>query len=116
MNDGDKPLVWLHGEVKTPPLSRQARVETGVLLRRLQRGETLGLPHSRPLPSIGRRCHELRVKDEGVTWRVIFRVDEDAIVIVEVFAKKTAQTPKSVVNVCKKRLKDYERATREGTE
>lgn len=114
MNDGDKPLVWLHGEVKTPPLSRQARIETGVLLRRIQRGETLGLPHSRPMPSIARRCHELRVNDEGLTWRVIFRVDEDAIVIVEVFAKKTAQTPKAIVNACKKRLKDYDAASREG--
>ena len=45
----DKPLVWLHGEVRTPPLSAPARLETGVLLRRLQRGEWLGLPQSRPL-------------------------------------------------------------------
>lgn len=74
------------------------------------------MPHSRPMPSIGRRCHELRVNDEGLTWRVIYRVDEDAMVIVEVFAKKTAQTPKAVVNACKKRLREYERATREGTE
>jgi hypothetical protein len=40
----DKPLVWLHGEIRTPPLSAAARVEAGVLLRRLQRGEILGLP------------------------------------------------------------------------
>ncbi len=31
----DKPLVWLHGEVKTPPFSVVARIETGLLLRRL---------------------------------------------------------------------------------
>jgi hypothetical protein len=31
----DKPLVWLHGEVKTPPLSAAARVEAGFLLRQL---------------------------------------------------------------------------------
>jgi len=54
----DKPLVWLHGEVRTPPLSTAARVETGVLLRRLQRGEMIGLPHSRPMPLIGARCHD----------------------------------------------------------
>jgi hypothetical protein len=30
----DKPLVWLHGRVRTPPLSTVARLEAGVLLRR----------------------------------------------------------------------------------
>ena len=48
----DKPLVWLHGEVKTPPFTTTARLEAGVLLRRLQRGEKLALPHSRPMPAI----------------------------------------------------------------
>ena len=43
---GDKPLVWLHGEIKTPPFSQQARVEAGTLLGRLQQGETLGLPRT----------------------------------------------------------------------
>lgn len=106
--DGDKPLVWLHGEVKTPPLSRQARVETGVSLRRLQRGESLGMPQSRPMPSIGRRCHELRITDEDSTWRVIYRLDENAIVIVDVFSKKSTRTPKTVVETCKRRLRHYD--------
>lgn len=44
----DTPLVWLRGAVKTPPFSAAARLEAGVLLRRLQRGEKLGMPHSRP--------------------------------------------------------------------
>lgn len=62
---GDKPLVWLHGEVKTPPFSSVARLEAGALLRRLQRGETLTMPHARTMPAIGRRCQELRVVDPG---------------------------------------------------
>ena len=104
----DKPLVWLHGEVRTPPLFPAARVEAGVLLRRLQRGESLTLPHSRPMPSIARRCHELRIQDEDRTWRVMYRVDPDAIVILEVFAKKTAQTPQAVIQACRRRLKQYD--------
>jgi phage-related protein len=104
----DKPLVWLHGEVRTPPLSAAARLETGVLLRRLQRGESLGLPASRPLPVIGKRCHELRVVDADVTWRLIYRIDADAIIIVEVFAKKTRVTPKAVVDACRRRLASYD--------
>jgi phage-related protein len=104
----DKPLVWLHGEVKSPPLSSAARLETGLLLRKLQRGERLGMPYSRPMPSIGPRCHELRINDESATWRIVYRVDTDAIVIVEVFSKKTTQTPKPVIDNCKRRLRDYD--------
>ena len=106
----DKPLAWLHGQVKTPPLSREARIETGFLLRRLQRGERLRMPQSRPMPSIGSRCHELRIDDADTTWRLIDRVDPDAIVIAEVFAKKTEKTPKEVMQACKRRLKEYDNA------
>ncbi len=87
MGDESKPLVWLHGEVKTPPFTQEARIETGVLLRQLQEGETLGLPHSRPMPSIGTGCHELRIRDVDKNWRIIYRIDDDAILIVEVFHK-----------------------------
>ncbi|MEP6509573.1 MAG: type II toxin-antitoxin system RelE/ParE family toxin [Gemmatimonadales bacterium] len=108
----DKPLVWLHGEVKTPPLSRDARIEVGVLLRRVQRGEKLSLPHSRPMPAIGHRCHELRIVDENKTWRIIYRIDADAIVIGEVFAKTTRTTPLQVINNCKRRLRTYDAISR----
>jgi phage-related protein len=84
----DKPLVWLRGEVRTPPFSQAARVEAGVLLRQLQGGAKLGLPHSRPMPGIGAR-YELRIVDEGATWRIVYRLDADAVVIVDVFSKKT---------------------------
>jgi len=62
------------------------------LLRQLQGGAKLGLPHSRPMPGIGARCHELRIVDEGATWRIVYRLDADAVVIVDVFSKKTRQT------------------------
>lgn len=104
----DKPLVWLRGEVKTPPFTFEARIEAGVLLRRLQRGENLALPHSRPMPTIGPRCHELRVQDHGKSWRIVYRIDGDAIVILEVFRKTTQQTPSRVIEECKRRLRHYE--------
>ena len=110
VNKKDKPLAWLHGQVKTPPLSREARIETGFLLRRLQRGERLQMPQSRPMPSVGARCHELRINDADTTWRLIYRIDPDAIVIVEVFAKKTQRTPKDVIQACRKRLQEYDDA------
>jgi phage-related protein len=106
----DKPLAWLHGEVKTPPFGKAARIEAGYLLRGLQEGKALSMPHSRPMPTIGARCHELRIVDAGVTWRIVYRVDPDSIVIAEVFAKKTAQTPPAVVSACRRRLKEYDDA------
>jgi phage-related protein len=108
MSEGDKPLVWLQGEVRTPPLSRQARIETGILLRRLQQGQSLAMPGSRPMPSVGKRCHELRIVDADSTWRVIYRIDDDAIVIAAVFKKKTQATPNDVIEACQRRLRQYD--------
>jgi phage-related protein len=107
----DKPLVWLHGQIKTPPMSREARIEAGYLLRRLQRGDKLSMPHSRSMPNVSGRCHELRVGDANVTWRIVYRIDADAIVIAEVFGKKSRTTPQSVIESCRKRLKEYDDAS-----
>lgn len=35
-NSNNKLLVWLNGEVKTPPFSSNARIEAGYLLSLLQ--------------------------------------------------------------------------------
>lgn len=113
MTGTNKPLVWLHGEVKTPPFSAAARLEAGVLLRSMQRGLTLPMPHARPMPSIGRRCWELRIVDAGVTWRIVLRADADAVVVAEVFAKKTPATPAEVIALCQQRLARYDQATKE---
>ena len=102
-----KPLRWLHGEVKTPPMGVAARREIGLLLRCLQDGESLGMPVSRPMSVIGPRCHELRVNDENKTWRVVHRIDRDAIVILEVFEKKSRKTPQVVIDNCRRRLRSY---------
>ena len=108
----DKPLLWLRGEVKSPPFSAAARLEAGWLLRRLQAGDKLGMPHSRPMPGIAPRCHELRIVDAGTTWRLVYRIDGDAIVIVDVFQKTTAQTPARVIEDCRRRLRLYDAASR----
>ncbi|HEX5725603.1 MAG TPA: hypothetical protein VFX98_09065 [Longimicrobiaceae bacterium] len=91
MGSDDKPLVWLHGAVKSPPFSLLARIQAGELLRRIQKGESLSFPDSRPMPGI----------------------DTDALLIVEVFRKTTQQTPQHVIDVCKQRLKRYDESARE---
>ena len=109
----NRPLVWLHGEIKTPPFSGEARVEAGFLLRRVQQGEIVEFPASRAMPDIGVSCHELRVQDRNSTWRIVYHVDSDAIVILEVFEKKSRKTPRHVLDVCKRRLRRYQLLTKE---
>jgi phage-related protein len=65
------------------------------------------------MPRIGRRCHELRIPDAQATWRIIYRVDQDAVVIAEVFSKKTPETPLHVIETCQRRLRDYDAAAGE---
>ncbi len=108
MGSDHKPLVWLHGEIRSPPLSSKARVEAGYLLRLLQRGTSLSMPRSRPMPAIGTRCHELRIPDEDTSWRIFYRIDKDAILILEIEAKKTRATPQRTIENCKRRLTAYD--------
>ncbi len=106
----DKELVWLHGEVKTPPFSAEARSKAGYLLRLLQQGTPVSMPDSRPMPSIGPGCHELHIRDAGmsVTRRVIYRIDRRVIVIGDVFVKKTQKTPQNVIDACQRRFARYD--------
>ena len=84
-----------------------ARIEAGFLLRRLQQDESLSMPHSRPMPAVGRGCHELRIVDRDATWRIMYYGDTDAVVILGVFPKKTQSTPKRVIDTCRTGLALY---------
>jgi len=64
-------------------------------------GEMPVFPYSRPMPSIGRRCHELKILDRDEAWRIIYRLDFDAIVIVDVFSKRTQKTPVPIIDRCR---------------
>jgi phage-related protein len=57
------------------------------------------MPVSRPMPSISPHCHELGIDDSEADqhWRIIYRIDSDAIVIAEVFQKTTQKTPKRAI-------------------
>lgn len=103
-----KPAVWLGGAIKTPPFSHKARNAAGRLLRAVQDGDTLSMPDSRPMPSVGARCHELRIRDGDVDWRVIYRIDPNAVLVVDVFNKTTRETPQHVIETCRWRLKRWD--------
>jgi phage-related protein len=46
--------------------------------------------------------------DESATWRIVYRIDADAIVIGDVFSKKTQATPRSTIDNCKRRFREYD--------
>lgn len=78
-------------------------------MRKLQQGELLDMPISRPMPGIGKRCHELRINDKDKIWRIVYHISDEAIVILEVFTKKTQKTPVKVTDNCKRRLDLYKK-------
>ncbi len=77
-------------------------------MRLLRSGMNLSLPQSRPMPSIGVHCHELRIHDENKIWRLFYRIDSDAIIVILWTEKKTAKTPDEVIDLCRQRLKSYD--------
>ena len=105
-----KPVAWLVDVWKAPPMSREAAIEAGYLLRKVQQGKRLTMPDSLPFPDIGKRCHELRIKDgeKKTWWRIAYRTDKDAVVVIHWFEKKSNRTPKREIETCKARLRSYD--------
>ena len=83
-----------------------------MLLRLLQEGEQLGMPQAELLPDVGRGCGALRVRDEEHNWRIMYRIDSDAVLILEVYSKKTRKIPAEVIQRCKQRIKQYDDAVK----
>lgn len=61
------------------------------------------------MPGIGKNCHELRINDETVTWRIFYAIESVAVVILAVEVKKTEQTPKATLDLCGKRIAEFRR-------
>jgi phage-related protein len=78
----------------------------------LQEGIVLGMPQAKPLPDVGARCGALRVRDAEHNWRIMYRIDTDAVLILDVYCKKTQKIPNEVIERRKKRLKQYDEVIR----
>lgn len=103
-----KRIVFLRSEIKSPPFTLAGRIAAGRALGSLQEGRTIAMPTSRPMPSIGPRCHELRIRDENHYWRIVYRIDPVVILVVAVFPKATRKTPKSAIALCQARLARFD--------
>lgn len=77
------------------------------LLAQLDAGIKLSMPISRPMPSIGKGVHELRLKDASGIYRIIYVfVSQNNIWIIHGFKKTTMQTSKQDIELAQKRLKE----------
>ncbi len=85
--------------------SKAVRTDIGELLFDLQRGESIGMPAARPMPTIAAGAYELRVKDADGIYRVFYYLKSaEGILVFHAFVKKTQTTPQNEIETARKRL------------
>lgn len=91
-------------EIRDSP--RDVIADIFALFDNLISGKKLGMPISRPLPSIAKGLSELRLSGKAGEYRVfyIIRVD-DAIYVLHATQKKTQKMEKRTINLLKSRLR-----------
>lgn len=102
-----KPLLFL-ADIEAPPLRRGIRREAGVQLSRIQDGEKLPFPTSRPMPTIGAGVHELRLHDSSGIYRLPYRVGGDHVLLIDAFKKTSEKTEDKDLNRSRDRLKAFD--------
>ena len=102
-------LVLFHPKAREAVRSfpDEIRDQLGRALYRLQIGESLGLPLSRPMPSVGTGISELRLRGEDGIYRAFYLVrNSQGIMICHAFQKKTQKTPPLEIELARKRVKE----------
>ena len=85
----------------------EVRRELGKAIFDLQRGEALGMPVSRPMPSVYAGASELRIRDRSGIYRVLYyRQSSRGILVFHAFVKKTQATLRRDLELGKARLKE----------
>ncbi len=85
----------------------EIRRELGKAIYDLQKGAKIGMPLSKPMPSVAPGAEELRVKDSSGAYRVFYFTRlARGLLIFHAFAKKAQKTPKHELELGRKRLKE----------
>jgi len=80
-------------------------VRLGAALMALQRGFNLGMPLPRPMPAVRAGVEELRLRGESGQYRVFCcRKSAAGILVPRAFHKKTPETPKTEIELARRRL------------
>lgn len=90
-------------EIGSFPALVQAKIKASLLL--LARDGRLEVPFAKKLD---RQLFEIRIKHAG-QWRVLYAyIEEEYIIILSAFQKKTQKTPSLILETTKQRLRGYE--------
>jgi phage-related protein len=103
-SSGRKPVAEFIMSLKP---KEQAKIARAIDLLE-EFGPQIGMPYVRHL---GDGLWELRVPFGGQTFRLLFFVEGNALIMVHAFSKKTPKTPLKELNTAIARIKDYRRRT-----
>lgn len=96
-------------------LPKAVRIDIGVLLLALQRGELLRMPALRPMPGLAAGACELRVHDSAGQIRVFCLPGSvHGVLVLRAFRKRTETTPVREVRLARHRLEELLDAFEEG--
>jgi phage-related protein len=85
----------------------EVRKELGKAVFDLQKGHLLGMPLSRPMPSVAVGVDELRIRDRAGIYRTFyFTKSLQGILVFHAFVKKAQKTPLQEIELGRKRLKE----------
>jgi phage-related protein len=86
---------------------KQVRERLGRNLFRLQMGEPIGMPLSRPMRSLAAGVSELRLAAEQGAYRVLYyAASPRGILVFHAFVKKTRRTPSYEIQLARKHLRE----------
>jgi phage-related protein len=102
-------VLQIHGRCakELAAFSVEVRADLADAIARLEEGHSLGMPLSRPMPTVGKGVHELRLRDRAGIYRVIyFLPGARTIWLLHAFTKKTQATPARNIEIAKSRLEE----------
>lgn len=104
-----KFLVWLEGEVKSPPLLlRRDGKRLACSCGCFRKGSDSVCLMRSLCRALDRGAAPYEFADAQHNWRIVYRVDQDAVLVLEVYAKMTRKIPDEVLERCKRRLRQYD--------
>ena len=102
-----KPIVFLGDSLsRLRDFPELARAEAGYQLRDIQKG--LDPSDWKPMKTVGPGVREIRIREAGGAFRVIYLASVgDSVVVLHAFHKKTQQTPQRDIDLAASRLRAW---------
>lgn len=104
------PAVTMYGPVRKEILTWPVEVkkDLGSILTRLQKGESVGEPDTKPMKSVANSCYEIRLKAADGIYRAFYILKTElGILVFHSFKKKSQKTPQKEIDTAKARLKEF---------